>query len=80
MSTLADEAARRRTFAVIAHPDAGKSTLTNALALHAHVISKLAPSTARPATKATVSTDGDGEGPRHLHRPSALQFSTRPRT
>ena len=36
MSTLADEAARRRTFAVIAHPDAGKSTLTEALALHAH--------------------------------------------
>ena len=39
MNTLADEAARRRTFAVIAHPDAGKSTLTEALALHAHVIS-----------------------------------------
>ena len=32
------EAARRRTFAVISHPDAGKSTLTEALALHAHVI------------------------------------------
>ncbi|MDZ4180117.1 MAG: peptide chain release factor 3 [Coriobacteriia bacterium] len=31
-------AARRRTFAVISHPDAGKSTLTEALALHAHVI------------------------------------------
>ena len=26
------EAARRRTFAVISHPDAGKSTLTEALA------------------------------------------------
>ena len=32
------EAARRRTFAVISHPDAGKSTLTEALALHARVI------------------------------------------
>lgn len=32
------EAARRRTFAVISHPDAGKSTLTEALALHAHAI------------------------------------------
>ncbi|MBO0829787.1 MAG: GTP-binding protein, partial [Streptosporangiales bacterium] len=31
-------AARRRTFAVISHPDAGKSTLTEALALHARVI------------------------------------------
>lgn len=32
------EAARRRTFAVISHPDAGKSTTTEALALHARVI------------------------------------------
>jgi len=32
------EAARRRTIAVISHPDAGKSTLTEALALHAHAI------------------------------------------
>ena len=34
------EAARRRTFAVISHPDAGKSTLTEALALHARAIAK----------------------------------------
>ncbi|OLR93467.1 peptide chain release factor 3 [Actinokineospora bangkokensis] len=34
------EAGRRRTFAVISHPDAGKSTLTEALALHARVISE----------------------------------------
>ncbi|GAA0940590.1 peptide chain release factor 3 [Pseudonocardia zijingensis] len=32
------EARRRRTFAVISHPDAGKSTLTEALALYAEVI------------------------------------------
>jgi peptide chain release factor 3 len=32
------EAARRRAFAVISHPDAGKSTLTEALALHASAI------------------------------------------
>src|SRR5699024_1510023 len=36
---VAEEAARRRTFAVISHPDAGKSTLTEALALHAAAIS-----------------------------------------
>ncbi|MHA6795167.1 peptide chain release factor 3 [Pseudonocardia bannensis] len=35
---VAGEAGRRRTFAVISHPDAGKSTLTEALALHAEVI------------------------------------------
>jgi peptide chain release factor 3 len=34
------ESARRRTFAVISHPDAGKSTLTEALALHAEVITE----------------------------------------
>ncbi|WP_103501141.1 MULTISPECIES: peptide chain release factor 3 [unclassified Streptomyces] len=37
-TTAAQEAARRRTFAVISHPDAGKSTLTEALALHARAI------------------------------------------
>jgi peptide chain release factor 3 len=36
--TVRDEASRRRTFAVISHPDAGKSTLTEALALHAAAI------------------------------------------
>ncbi|WP_165985212.1 peptide chain release factor 3 [Streptomyces sp. YIM 98790] len=38
--TAAGEAARRRTFAVISHPDAGKSTLTEALALHARAITE----------------------------------------
>ncbi|CAL9466787.1 Peptide chain release factor 3 [Nocardiopsis dassonvillei] len=35
---VAEEADRRRTFAVISHPDAGKSTLTEALALHSSAI------------------------------------------
>src|SRR6478672_9334998 len=34
------EGGRRRTFAVISHPDAGKSTLTEALALHARAITE----------------------------------------
>lgn len=37
-TVVLEQASRRRTFAVISHPDAGKSTLTEALALHAHVI------------------------------------------
>ena len=37
-AVVLNEAARRRTFAVISHPDAGKSTLTEALALHAAAI------------------------------------------
>jgi len=31
MSTLTDESAPRRTFAIISHPDAGKTTLTEKL-------------------------------------------------
>src|SRR3984885_12466436 len=34
------EAGKRRVFAVISHPDAGKSTLTEALALHADAITQ----------------------------------------
>src|SRR6266487_286006 len=33
MSTLTDETQRRRTFAIISHPDAGKTTLTEKLLL-----------------------------------------------
>src|ERR1700691_1770254 len=39
-SRVLAEAGRRRTFAVISHPDAGKSTLTEALALHASAITQ----------------------------------------
>ena len=40
MTDVAGEAKRRRTFAVISHPDAGKSTMTEALALHASAITQ----------------------------------------
>ena len=33
MNTLTDEISRRRTFAIISHPDAGKTTLTEKLLL-----------------------------------------------
>ena len=36
--TLAREVARRRTFAIISHPDAGKTTLTEKLLLYAGAI------------------------------------------
>jgi peptide chain release factor 3 len=38
MSAIAGEAARRRTFAIISHPDAGKTTLTEKLLLYAGAI------------------------------------------
>ena len=33
MNVIANEVARRRTFAIISHPDAGKTTLTEKLLL-----------------------------------------------
>jgi peptide chain release factor 3 len=39
-SRILTEAGKRRAFAVISHPDAGKSTLTEALALHASAITQ----------------------------------------
>src|SRR4030081_1960638 len=38
MTTLPDEIARRRTFAIISHPDAGKTTLTEKLLLFGDAI------------------------------------------
>ena len=38
MSELAQQVARRRTFAIISHPDAGKTTLTEKLLLYGGAI------------------------------------------
>jgi peptide chain release factor 3 len=38
MSSIAEQAARRRTFAIISHPDAGKTTLTEKLLLYGGAI------------------------------------------
>lgn len=51
----AREASRRRTFAVISHPDAGKSTLTEALALHAKVINEAGAVHGKAGRKGVVS-------------------------
>ena len=78
MSTTA-EAARRRTFAVIAHPDAGKSTLTEALALHAHIISEAGATHGKAGRKATVSDWMEMEKDRGISiASSALQFEYAP--
>ena len=49
------EASRRRTFAVISHPDAGKSTTTEALALHARAIGQAGATHGKAGRRATVS-------------------------
>jgi peptide chain release factor 3 len=72
------ESARRRTFAVISHPDAGKSTLTEALALHARVINEAGAVHGKAHRKATVSDWTDMERARGISITStALQFGFR---
>ncbi len=70
------QAARRRTFAVISHPDAGKSTLTEALALHARVISQAGAIDGKSGRRGTVSDWMEMERDRGISITSAaLQFA-----
>jgi len=54
-SRIAEEAARRRTFAIISHPDAGKTTLTEKLLLFAGAIQIAGSVKARKATRHATS-------------------------
>jgi peptide chain release factor 3 len=72
---ISAEAARRRTFAVISHPDAGKSTLTEALALHARVITEAGAIHGKTGRRSTVSDWMEMEKARGISITStALQF------
>ena len=72
---ISAEARRRRTFAVISHPDAGKSTLTEALVLHANVITEAGAIHGKAGRRATVSDWMDMEKARGISITStALQF------
>ncbi|WP_099041824.1 peptide chain release factor 3 [Mycobacterium neglectum] len=75
---ISAEAGRRRTFAVISHPDAGKSTLTEALALHARAITEAGAVHGKAGRRATVSDWMDMEKARGISITStALQFPYR---
>jgi peptide chain release factor 3 len=77
-TAVAAEARRRRTFAVISHPDAGKSTLTEALALHARVIGSAGAVHGKAGRRGTVSDWMDMERDRGISITSAaLQFAYR---
>ncbi|AYY12120.1 peptide chain release factor 3 [Actinobacteria bacterium YIM 96077] len=74
-SAVAAEASRRRTFAVISHPDAGKSTLTEALALHARVIGNAGAVHGKGGRRGVVSDWMEMEQARGISITSAaLQF------
>ncbi|NMN96638.1 peptide chain release factor 3 [Nocardiaceae bacterium YC2-7] len=76
VEALTHEVARRRTFAVISHPDAGKSTLTEALALHAKVISEAGAIHGKAGRRSTVSDWMEMEKARGISVSStALQFN-----
>ena len=76
-SIVLAEASRRRSFAVISHPDAGKSTLTEALALHAKAIREAGRADGKSG-RTTVSDWMDMEQARGISITSAsLQFTYR---
>ena len=78
MSRVLTEAARRRTFAVISHPDAGKSTLTEALALHASAIDAAGAVHGKAGRKGVTSDWMEMEQKRGISITSAvLQFDYR---
>jgi peptide chain release factor 3 len=79
MSTaIAQEAARRRTFAVISHPDAGKSTMTEALALHASAITEAGAVHGKAGRRGVTSDWMDMEKARGISITSAaLRFEYR---
>ena len=52
---LKTEAARRRTFAIISHPDAGKTTLTEKLLYYGGAIQEAGAVRARRGAKAATS-------------------------
>jgi peptide chain release factor 3 len=53
--TIAEEIQRRRTFAIISHPDAGKTTLTEKLLLYGGAVQLAGSVTARKNQRATTS-------------------------
>ena len=72
------EAGRRRTFAVISHPDAGKSTLTEALVLHASAISSAGAVHGKGGRRGVTSDFLDMEQARGISITSAvMQFTYR---
>ncbi len=55
MSTIAEEIKKRRTFAIISHPDAGKTTLTEKFLLYGGAINLAGTVKGRKAAKHAVS-------------------------
>ena len=75
---LAEEVARRRTFAIISHPDAGKTTLTEKLLLYGGVLHMAGAVKARKASSHAVSDWMEMEKEKGISiTSSVLQFEYR---
>ena len=70
--TLSDEVARRRTFAIISHPDAGKTTLTEKLLLYGGAVQMAGSVTARRHQRQTQSDWMDIEKERGISISSTM--------
>ena len=66
MATLHEEISRRRTFAIISHPDAGKTTLTEKFLLYGGAIAQAGEVKGKRARAADLRLDGDRKAARHL--------------
>ena len=78
ISALARETARRRTFAIISHPDAGKTTLTEKLLLFAGAIQIAGSVKARKASRHAASDWMEIEKQRGISvASSVMQFEYR---
>ena len=76
MAAFADEIKRRRTFAIISHPDAGKTTLTEKFLLYGGAINLAGTVKGRTATKHAVSDWMEIEKERGISvTSSVLQFN-----
>ncbi len=76
MDELSREVARRRTFAIISHPDAGKTTLTEKLLLYGGAIRQAGSVKARKADRHATSDWMEIEKQRGISvTSSAMQFS-----
>src|SRR5436190_20084230 len=78
MSSVEQEIARRRTFAIISHPDAGKTTLTEKFLLYGGAVQLAGSVTARKNQRATTSDWMELERQRGISVSSTvLQFEYR---
>ena len=76
LSILHDEIQKRRTFAIISHPDAGKTTLTEKFLLYGGAINLAGTVKGRKATKHAVSDWMEIEKKRGISvTSSVLQFN-----